>query len=195
MRTTREKWILAILPAVLTVVIYVWTYGRELQVSVNRLIQQTRAAEAARPSRETIATAQATLQHLRADAATRTLPVVEVPPTAPALQFAPPTTGLQTITHILSRNHILVVSTQTANKSAGVSWPGEASDLSKRIAERRNGTAPVLWSVDMIGSYEQIRQALEEIAASDLCVIPQDITMETLAPDAAARHWTLWIWL
>jgi hypothetical protein len=195
MRTARDKWILAILPAVLTVVIYVWTYGRGLQVSVNRLMQQTRAAEAARPSRETIATAQATLQHLRAEAAAKALPAVKVPPAVPAVQFAPPATGLQIITQILSRNHILVVAAQTANKSAGVSWPNEASDLPKRIAERRNGAAPVLWSVDMIGSYEQIRQALEEIAASDMCVIPQDIAMETLAPEASARHWTLWIWL
>ena len=195
MRSRRDQWILAILPAVLTVVIYVWTYGRGLQVNVNRLMQQTRAAEAARPSRETIATAQATLQHLRADLAAKAVPTVKAPPTAPALQFAPPATGLQTITQILSRNQILVVSAQTADKSAGVTWPGEASDFPKRIAERRNGAAPVLWSVDMIGSYEQVRQALEDIAAGDLCVIPQAIAMEWLAPEAAARHWTLWIWL
>jgi len=180
MRSPRDQWILAILPAVLLVVLYLWTYGRGLQVQVNRLGQQASAAEAARPSREALAK----------------VPALAKPgPAVPAVQFAAPVAGLQGVTQILARQRILVVAARTADKSAGAARLGAARDLPLRIAERRNGVAPVLWSVEMIGSYEQIRAALEGIASSNLGVIPQDIAMEALGPEAPARHWTLRIWL
>ena len=186
MRSSRDQWILVAMAAAVTVVLYIWTYGRGLQVGVNRLRQQIRDAEVTRPSRETVAVAQATLLRLRKEVAART------PSSAPAVQFVPPATGLQTVTQILARNQILVVAALAAEKSAGSLLPG---DLSKRITERRNGVAPVLWSVQLIGSYEQVRKALEEIASSNLCVIPQDIALDPLAPEAQVKLWTLRIWL
>ena len=190
MKTPREKWVAALLPAIIVFGGYFWTYGREsfqalrsAQAELSRLQQ----SDSGPKFTALLAESQKLQDELEVEQARATQPRLS-DATLPEINR---TRTLQMLTGILSRHRLHLHGTKKI----------EASALSKNTATlardlcAKASTTPQFWKLEFTGSYAQTLQALRDIGASRQMVVPAAIEMKSVDMEATERLWALTVWL
>lgn len=191
----RERWLLAVLPGALIVLVYGWFVApglreadREAQAALAKLSTQQGASHDMahlhrdlKAQRDQLAQLnqqkrllEARLQDLKADVAD-----------SDGGRLA----STASLTALL-KDHGLLTIAEGPQQSTAQELPVAV----QRVSETSN-RLPILWHLDVTGSFAQMRSALEAIAATPHGPVPLSLTMEPTISQTPTRRWTLVVWL
>ena len=192
----RTRWLLAVLPAVVTAVAYSWTYGRSAQERFNCGCMDQIEAEHARPAPQTLASARRAAEDLARQAeelggrARRQASSAALSASEPA---ACPAVHMHALSKLMRTNRLVLVETKRAGACAGERKESCVADGLRKLAEQRPGTPPELWTVEVVGTYAQVVSALRDLNGSREPIVPAGVSMQPLS--GALRKWSLWFWI
>ena len=189
----RDRWLLAVLPAIVTAMYYIWSPGK-------RASQEHKAAEAQYQS--------ALQTQLRPEALTANIKKlsdaedklnVQQDLAAKLKEAAKPTAvlpnvnrteALQKVASILDHKQLgLLKRRRIANPERE-----DAADSAVKLAGQLNLPAPEYWQFELTGRYSDMQDALEAMDKCGTFVVPIGIGMEAL-DDAGTQKWTLTLWI
>jgi hypothetical protein len=184
--SSRDKWMCAVLPALLTAIICQTAFTHPLQRENDALAGQIRAPGSL-PMR------QAELRQLESDHAQ----IVEaVAQKRKALSAAGAgfnrTVALQQISKLCEQNHLALVSSAP---DASTKLPPPIAEAAKVLVTERDTDAPQIWRLELRGSYGDFLQFLNGLGAVPPLIVPLNLSMQ---PDPNEDHpisWSLTVWM
>ncbi len=181
-RTSREKWLLAVLPAWITAfvgwLVFVRPANREIANLHQRLVNQ-------RPAAERLAQAGA----LRAELADREKAVADLRAAVPAPESAfDRNAALQQVSRLCAA-HGLNLNGAVA-EPGGVVPPHFLQAVANGVA-----AAPQVWRFDLRGSYGAMQRLLDDLGRAPVFIVPLTLAMTTEAGNRQASAWVLTLWL
>ena len=189
----RERWLVVLLPATLTGILYIYLYARPQQFNIAALKSgiSTKAGKAVTFEnllKEQIAlTKELDTEKSRAE----TLKKREIQK-GDAELAARRAQAWKTISSLLESNNLRMVSStrqSDASKAAGL-----APDLKKWAVAQQKDQAPQLWRLELLGNYSDTRRTLEALSTVPEFIIPVSLEMDATAQQTAAQWW-LEVWL
>ncbi|HYF50076.1 MAG TPA: hypothetical protein VEJ63_11755 [Planctomycetota bacterium] len=183
MRTPRESFVLALLPAIVVVGGYFWLYGANMTRTLRSLETET-AKGRENDSTPRLNSLLAQASKLEDELELERARAVQ-PPAVVALE-ADATAGLKTLTKTLEQHGLRLLSSQRVENSQ--------PDLSAVANAQSSGTSQC-FRVDFVGSYPDTLKALESLINCGACIIPAGIDMSTDDIEDAQRRWSLTVWM
>jgi len=191
MKTPREKWVLALLPAVLALGVYFWTSGRQSSASLKTA--QAELAKASETDSRSRAKALVTeAQRLQDELELERSRVAQAPHQAEAPLEIDRTRTLRALTGIFARHGLQLRSTHRLT-STPVSK--ESETLALDLCARASASAPQFWMLEFTGPYAETLQAIRDMTHSRDLVVPTGIIMKSDDIESAEHHWSLTVWM
>ncbi len=191
----RDAWLKALLPGILTGVIYVFWFARP------GFQQLSAASEEAARSRESIPAASVMYARKReVEELTRERDNA-AKPKAPTAVFEPKPShdrplAIQKITEILSKRGMTLSSSKAADANGkGQSLPADATELSNRLIKEYGIAQPKLWVLEVSGTYTSMTGALKDLSTVDQMIVPVALDMEPSEGDESLLIWSLTVWM
>jgi hypothetical protein len=185
--STRDKWLLAILPAILTVMAYFFLQAGPAQRNLAAALAQLDKERAAPTSARALATAGAERDRVEdalLAAREKAHQLSTAQPTGVHLPAEERGQALRTISDAMSAQGLFLVQSERV-------LTDEAPPLLKRTMEAldklptvRKVPAPQLWKFEVWGSYPDFATLCERLAKSDEFVVPLSMSMAPIPKDA-----------
>ncbi|MEO1130707.1 MAG: hypothetical protein AAFX05_13525 [Planctomycetota bacterium] len=198
--TSRDKVLIALLPAILIIALYGWGFNRSLQREIDGLQSQLEdssekpvtdldvRSEQARAS--SLAREMADLQERR-EGLERELDGVA----RPLANTSGGTAQSQDLTALLSRHGLQTIRQQPATgRSLGELAPVLAA-TAKRLEKRVGALDRQLVRVEVSGRYSEVVDALTEMGSADSSIIGVSLEMADAPIGTEVRTWTLVVWM
>lgn len=196
---TREKILMAVFPPLLVVGVYGYfmSKGSELTAALTDL--ESVRASAAPPqavglARENLAGKQAEKTKLRTDKAQLEArwAAMSAMRNRPA---AARTEALQRLSRMFEQLGLHTVEESPVEGSSGVLPAGLDEALRRLSGSQSSSASPRFWEVKFIGKYPDVQKLLDELAESDLPLIPISLNMSEAPVETDWRSWTLVVWM
>jgi hypothetical protein len=196
MKTNRDKWLLALIPAMLTAIFYVFSSGRTAQRAITDLQAQL-AKEADTPA-PNVAGKQKALMALNERLAREKQHAAALKSAIAQLPGLDATTATRR-TNVLQRVHelfsekklLLVKSVKLEHSSKGV--PSQTEALAKRLTEQAGAPHAEFYQFELNGDYPKMLDTLQALDRSGLFIVPVSISMEPLKE--GGLRWLLTVWI
>jgi len=196
--SSRDRLFLLLLPALVVFIAYSYLITKKPNARIRQLAVQLKAVSATRPNSDQILQMQAA----RASALQRLSQARrELEPIRQALNkqmdaWQDRRSRLQANDDlaVLWRRHELTLieqSTVSTNEVGLTPLVQRLQQQTRTLLNREFG--PVLWEVKLAGGFHGVKSALDEIASSDLPVIPVSLDMQS-QPQGASKLWTVRLW-
>jgi hypothetical protein len=196
--TARDKWLMALIPALLTGVVYILFSGQAAGNALTAARAGEKSAEAAVPAPSALAAVQKALK-----AASDSL-VLEKLRAAKLLAAKPPqavaeveqgTGTLRLLSQVVAEHKLSLIKSEklTDGKTKGV--PESVLTLSKTMAERGTRPQPEFWLLKIRGSYQNMVAALQSLDQATLFIVPISVGMELPAVPGGELEWSLTLWI
>jgi hypothetical protein len=194
-KTVREKVVLAIFPAVIIVIAYVWMSARPgaqaLQAAEIELQQAKDSPSPMRKINELARESDRIADEI--EVKKRELDRLAVASAGSSIgSRSDRNKALQRLTSVLSANNLMLLDSTRLDENPLAS--AELQTLEKDISAARDQKSQY-WRITVAGSFSAMLNVLNGISKGDDMIVPVSIDMET--PDAAEnfRAWTLTVWL
>ncbi|HLX61099.1 MAG TPA: hypothetical protein VKX17_07430 [Planctomycetota bacterium] len=179
--SSRDRWLLALLPAVLTASIYIYGPGATQRARMVKAQGELQAAQEKPFDRGALSAVRSDMQQNRAafDNAKKRLAALSA---APAQRLGPESEDrsatLRALTAILEARGLVLVKSEKLPIDAESALGRKTLDAWKAYAEKTHAPAPQIWRVELRGSYPHMQQACEELARAPQFIVPLSVTME-----------------
>lgn len=213
--SSRDKWIMMLLPAVAIVLLYIWLYSEQGNMFIARRELEKARAGAATPAQ--LAAARTRLAGLQQDQVkvkaerkalddrwTALGTTRNLSPAARAEAF-------QRLSRTIWKGGLFTVE-EAPLEGNNTQIPASLDEMFKRLANNNptGGNAPAgnaaagnvaissqqrLWKVRFLGRYKDVRAMLETLATEDTPIIPVSISMSQAPLETDWRNWTLLVWM
>jgi hypothetical protein len=195
----REVRIVLLLPALIIVGIYVFAFALPHETHIN-----TTRASAAKERANPVPDAQ--LRRAGADVTMLTQQIeTEKHRTAGEPSISLParwTTSsgrLNAVAQIDSvfKAHALYILSTSPQPNTAISTvaPQSLQDFAGAVARDGHAPVPEIWKIELVGSYGDVLNALDELHRSNLFIIPLGLSMAPLDDQSGYRRWSLWLWV
>ena len=197
----REKWLLTAVPALIVVIVYAFAFYRPQQASLadntqrlHTLQKDAIPASQVQAKRNELACNQEQIQVVR-----RELAALEGRPAvlyAGIAQDGGEANLLAKVSRVLlDRSIVVVASSRAPDNESGAAMPADVRETTKRSSTSAKGGSTGVWRLDLVGSFVNVREALDGLAKADGLVVPVGISMEPVGDDETVHRWKLWIWM
>lgn len=196
--TARDRVLLVVLPALAIFILYSFVITKKANARLKQLTAQYTIAERNKPKSEAIAQQQA----MRDAAASRLAQAKhELAPLRQALDKQMDTwqdrrarlVFNDELTSLWGRHHlILIEQTNVSTNDLRVTPLIERLQQQTRSLLNRE-FGPVLWEMKLLGGFVDMQEALDEIAHTDLPVIPVTLDMSA-SNQGSSKIWTVHLW-
>jgi hypothetical protein len=195
----RDRWLLAVLPALAVLVGYVFVFERPRSNEVGAFQAQVEAAKRQAVSGETMRAEREELEQLRTKVAARRASTTAAAQ-AEKIKLAPRRwnspaerpAALAALSRLLESHNVAAASTTRLVEAAGksVTDPKLKNWLLQTGATDRD-QQPETWKVELVGDYGRIMEVLEAMPGLDRVVVPWELSMEPAADGTPLRRWSL----
>lgn len=199
--TTREKWILAAAPGLLTGFVYFFHTGKPAQLKSTAAIadlEKERAKpfdiRALQSLRDDLDKNEAAIEHAKDDS--------KLLSGAQAALLGPESEDRSGALHVISKaveaRGMKLSSSERIDVGADAGLPARALAAWKPYAEKHHSPAPQIWRVIVRGSYPKMQEVCNDLLHAEVFVAPLSISMERPAsgdPRGPELFWTLTVWL
>ena len=196
--TARDRVLLVVLPALTIFILYAFVFTKNSNARLKTLTTKYETAEKSRPKSESIQQQQAT----RDNAASRLAQTKhELAPLRQALDKQMDTwqdrrarlISNDELSTLWGRHHmILIEQTNVSTNDFRVTPLIERLQQQTRSLLNRE-FGPVLWEVRLLGGFVDMQSSLDEIAHTDLPVIPVTVDMRA-STQGTSKLWTVHLW-
>ena len=200
--TTRERWFMTAVPAMVVLAVYVFGIYRPQQTNMNDAQQRLSEARSASVTQNQVILRRQAARSLQGslDAAKKELsgnpskPPVRTPK---GLVVSDETRGLSKITDVFKGRGVLVVaSTRVSDSDALNAMPVGLGEVVKNMPGPTTGAGHgSVWRMEMVGSFGDLRASMTAIDALEELVVPLCVSMEPSQDSGPLHHWTLWFWM
>lgn len=183
--TTRDRWLAAMLPAMLTLLIGWFFFLRPAQKEVNSLRQRVENQGPASARQPLVTRAQA-------EAAAVAKSIADLREAQPAgavfdRNWAMQQASLLCAAHGLSLN--------SSSLEAGGRLPPALQESTAALLRAPGSTPPQVWRLELTGSYPGIVNLLGGLAKTEPLIIPLNLSMEADKNERRPSRWVLTLWL
>lgn len=189
----RDRWLIAVLPAIVTAMYYVWSPGKRVDQEHKSAEAQLQAAQQSKIKPEELSVSFKKLSdaedrlHVQQDLSAK---LKEAAKPTSALPKVNRTEALQKVAGILEKKQLgLLKRKRIANPEHE-----DASDSAVRLAAQLNLPAPEYWQFELSGRYQDMQEALDAMDKCGTFVVPIGIGMEAF-DDGGNQKWTLTLWI
>lgn len=190
--SARDKWLLAILPAILTAILYVFGKGWISEKALKDARLQSEKARAAMLQPAVLAGKMKVLGELNDKLSDQRDLAAKLGESAKSVQLKPSgnrTETLKKISEMLNAKNLSLLN--SARLAEGALKDSKHSALAEQIGL----PVPELWRMEIAGSYRNMLEAIDAMGASDSFIVPLSIGMEPLNEDAGTQRWSLTLWI
>ncbi len=197
--SNRDRWLLAILPALVVLIGYVFLFERpranelrDLQVKIEAAQRQAVSVETVRAQHDEQEQLRAKLASLRASVtATAQAEKTRLAPRRwnnPAERPA----ALAAFSRLLESHSVAAASTtRLADTTGKTGTDAKLKDWLLATGATDRNLQPETWKVELVGNYSRILEVLEAMPGLDRVVVPWQLSMEPADDGTALRHWSL----
>ncbi len=212
MLSIRDRWLVAMLPAIATSVFYIYGSAKTAQSRCDAVRAELQK-EQAKPVDFRVFKALGEDYEKNQDAAANARGGALAPGRVEAPRIGSASEDrsdvLRAISNVLKAHGMIQIRSEKEEAGKGAAMPKPMSDAWQPYAEKFHAPAPELWRFELRGAYPQMLSACEELAHSAAFVVPLSITMEpAVKSDAKATdiekislarpgdlRWVLTLWL
>ncbi len=200
--SARDRWLLALLPAVVTAAIYIYGPCATERARVTKALSELQAEHDKPFDRRKLSALRADLEQDQTalEGAKQRLSVLSAAPEqriGPAAEDRSET--MRALSAILDARGLVLVKSEKLESDVEPALGKKFLDAWKIYAEKTHVPAPQVWRVELRGSYPRVQQACEELARAPQFIVPLSVVMERLPKDNAGNggglKWTLTLWL
>jgi len=212
--TSRDKLLLAILPAILIIAVYGWILSSNPRDALKTAKKEYETAMKNQPSLGSLTEQEVKLDSLRKKKQVITSETKQLRDTVEGmkdrwLQSHNSTETIAQLTDLLNRNGLVLI--DEGPEEGGAKLTGRLSTMMNQVAnsvsnksqqspmiipmQSQTNRGATLWKVRFIGRYIDVIAALHEISESDTLIIPVSISMEEVSGEGTVRSWTLYVWV
>jgi hypothetical protein len=193
MKSARDRWLVALMPALFLVCWYVWAKATPAERELKAL-RESAANRTVNPGVDELLKMQQemdgierqlTEEHAREAGASD-----RARATPQALPSPDRTRTLQALSALCeSEGAMLVASTRDQSGKL----PASLAEAGKKLYARHPGTEPEIWTLDVNADYASAVRLLEKMAATEHFVVPLGVTMRPKEDGSINWVFTLWI--
>jgi len=187
--TPRDKWMCAVLPALLTGIIFQMALTHPLDRENEGLEKQIKA-------QGPIAARQSALKQLDAENAQLARIAAEKRKGVQGGTEGKPgfdrTVALQQISRLCEDGGLILVSSAP---DPSTKLPATFADTAKILLKPTDSSQPQVWRLEMRGSYGEFLKFLNQLASVPSLVVPLNVGMQPDANEDNPIRWTLTVWL
>ncbi len=197
--SNRDRWLLAILPALVVLIGYVFLFERpranelrDLQVKIEAAQRQAVSGETVRAQHEELEQLRAKVASLRASATAAAQ--AEKTRLAPRRWNNPAErpAALAAFSRLLEDNSVAAASTtRLVDPTGKAGTDPKLKDWLLATGATDRNLQPETWKVELVGDYSRILEVLEALPGLDRVVVPWQLSMEPADDGTALRHWSL----
>ncbi len=188
--TPRDRWICAILPALLTVIICQAAFTHPLARENEALTQQIRTQGPLAMRQAGLRQAESEHTQL-AEALAKKRQNLIGGAAGGQLGFDR-SVALQQVSKLCKDNNLALLS---SSPDATVKLPAPMADMAKTLPATSESSAPRVWRLEMRGSYGDFHKFLHDLAAVPPFIIPLTLGMQPDPNEENPTSWTLTVWL
>jgi hypothetical protein len=197
--SNRDRWLLAILPALVVLIGYVFLFERpranelrDLQVKIEAAQRPAISGETVRVKRDEREQLRATVESLRAS--TTATAQAEKTRLAPRRWSSPAErpAALAALSRLLEDNSIAAASTtRLVDPTGKAGTDPKLKDWLLATGVTEKSIQPETWKVELVGDYSRILEVLEALPGLDRVVVPWQLSMEPADDGTVLRRWSL----
>lgn len=194
--TPRDRWICAVLPALLAVVLFQWFYAGPLQRQTNESLKalEEERARGTQPAALSDAlrlnsAAEADLAAEKAKAEALKAALAKL--TIGAGGVNRPAT-LQSVCKLCERHGLLVVSTRREEQAT---LARTLEPIARALREQTPSAPPQLWRLELQGGYADMTALLEALSEATEFVVPISVNMNLGEYENIPAVWVLTLWM
>ncbi|MGE3536616.1 MAG: hypothetical protein AB7N91_04155 [Candidatus Tectimicrobiota bacterium] len=195
----RDQLLKMLLPTILTVVAYVWLFGRGAQQQLGDTGRRLEEARAKPPATQHLKEQQARLQRVTREqqALAQERAALQQQLDAWRERF---TQGRQRPGALgdlagLLHHHGLVLVEEAPAGGADEQLSVFLKRLRDKLAQRPPEEQPQLWRLRFVGAYLNVLEVLHVLADGEAVAIPVSLSMQDAPAQVNWRYWTLIVWL
>lgn len=184
----REKWMAALLPAIVTGLIYQFGWMRTAKTDADGLRKQIQ-------TQGPLAARTAALQHENSEHGRleRLLATRRQPPTGPGqLPDFNRTAALQQISKLCEAGGLTLLASSPDN---GGKLPPSVEQVAKFLVRPGDPAAPQVWRLDLQSSYAGMVELLDGLSEAPQLIVPLGVTMQPNADETQPLIWSLTVWM
>jgi hypothetical protein len=197
--SNRDRWLLAILPALVVLIVYVFAFERPRANELCDLSAKVEAAKRQAVSGETVRAQHDELEQLRAKvvslrASATVTAQTEKNRLAPRRWNNPAErpAALAALSRLLeSHNVAMAGTTRLVDATGKAGTEAKLKDWLLATGSTDKSIQPETWKVELIGDYGRILEVLEAMPELDRVVVPWQLSMEPAEDGTALRRWSL----
>ena len=196
--TARDKWLLMVLPALFTAMVYVYFSGFAASQAMNAARVQAQAAQASVPPPGAVAAAQNTLQELSEKLSAekqRSANLLAAKSQLVSAGVERRTDALRMLSQIVAQHQLSLLKSEQLKEPGGKNVPPSCAALCKRMSEHFALSEPEFWRLKLRGSYQNMLDVLQALGRSALFIVPVSIGMEPLNTGDGELEWSLTAWI
>ena len=189
--TSRDRWLLAILPALLAAIVYIFAVNRPQGDALRDLGDRLAASRAQAVPAERIQAQRAELRQVRGAVASKRSGIAAGRPADPRRYGTPADrpASLAALSGLLETRQV-VVAGMAKLADADAKATGAHGALPARAAAEKE-TQPELWKLDLVCEYSQILDVLRAIPQLAPVIVPMRLSMDAAESDSPLRRWSL----
>lgn len=181
----RDKWMCAIIPALLTGLIYQYAFIHPVGVDIESIQKRL-------DTQGPLAARQAALKQAEADHAQLLHRVADMKkPGITRLHFNR-TAALQQISKLCESGGLTLVS---SSPDTAAKLPPSIDQVASLLASPADSLPPQIWRLELQGSYPAMVEFLDGLGATPTLVVPLNLGLQPNAEDTRPLNWTVSVWL
>lgn len=192
--TPRDRWILALLPAIVLVISYQYLKANPMTVTLNGLRSQAKETpKGATPAdfQKAVNEADEIEKKLDAERERQKTFATQTPGVPAEWRQDDRARTLQELTRLCEESGVTLLSTSL---HGGNSLPAPLGDLSKMLKDKHGMPEAQLWKFELTAPYARVAALLKRFSASDRFILPVQLDMK-IENDDPELKWTVLLWI
>lgn len=197
--TPRDRWILALLPAIVLVLGYQYMKANPLTISINTLRAQLKEApQGGSPAefQKAVAEADEIEKKLEFERERQKSFATRTPGVPADWRQADRARTLQELTRLCEASGVTLLASTLSGGSdgGGGSLPAPLNELAKVLKEKHGMPEAQLWKFEISAPYARVAALLKRFSASDRFILPVQLDMK-IENDDPELKWTVLLWI
>jgi hypothetical protein len=191
--TPRDKWMCAVLPALLTIIVAQRAYIHPVNREIEALRKQIQAQGPLAARQAALKQAEAENSQLAALMKARSTPATPAQNGHAATAHAfNRTLSLEQISKLCEAGNLTLIS---SSADASPKLPPTLAQAAKVLIKPGDPSSPQVWRLELRGGYIEMMEFLDRLAQAPSLVVPLNIGMQPDADETMPITWTLSVWL
>lgn len=191
MKTTRDRWIMAILPGLFLFIVYQYGFSGPMAKTIAALRESAPADQAGKSTQDlntALRDAERAEDELEAEKKVVTQNEAIFPE---EWKDSDRTRTLQELSQLFEESGVLMLNSSLQRDR---SIEGPLQDLAKGLKDRYGAPDPQLWRFELSGTYTKISALLKRLGSSKRFIVPLNVDMK-VEDDSANLTWTVTLWI